>query len=122
MRQTFRGGRSKGGAPGVQPCGGEPVAPRPQQHRAAALCRSGGEEFLLLLPGVSLSQAATIAERLRTRVAGHEMETAGHITLSLGVAHWGAQSGDLAAVLKQADKALYEAKHRGRNCVVAADA
>ena len=95
---------------------------RQEQRAGAALCRSGGEEFLLLLPGVSLSQAAAIAERLRTRVAGHEMETAGHITLSLGVAHWGAQSGDLAAVLKQADKALYDAKHGGRNCVVVASA
>ncbi|QXB54047.1 sensor domain-containing diguanylate cyclase [Aeromonas sp. FDAARGOS 1415] len=93
---------------------------RQEQRAGAALCRSGGEEFLLLLPGVSLSQAAAIAERLRTRVASHEMETAGHITLSLGVAHWGAQSGDLAAVLKQADKALYDAKHGGRNCVVVA--
>lgn len=86
----------------------------------AALCRSGGEEFLLLLPDVSLTQAEAIAERLRARVASHEMEIAGHITLSLGVAHWPADESNLAAVLKQADKALYEAKHAGRNCVVVA--
>lgn len=88
----------------------------------AALCRSGGEEFLLLQPGVSLAQAQRIAERLRARVASHEMETGGHITISLGVAHWPADTPDLAAVLKQADKALYEAKRRGRNCVVVAEA
>lgn len=86
----------------------------------AALCRSGGEEFLLLLPGVSLAQAQKIAERLRTRVASHDMEVAGHITISLGVAHWGADATSIAAVLKEADKALYDAKNQGRNCVVMA--
>ena len=88
----------------------------------AALCRSGGEEFLLLLPGVSLVQAQRIAERLRMTVANHEMEQAGCITISLGVAHWPGDASDLGAVLKQADKELYQAKHRGRNCVVVAGA
>lgn len=89
----------------------------------AALCRSGGEEFLLLLPGVTLIQARGIAERLRLKVAGHEMETAGAITLSLGVAHWSAdREHPLDTVLKQADEALYEAKRQGRNRVVVADA
>ncbi len=88
----------------------------------AALCRSSGEEFLLLLPGVSLVQAQRIAERLRQTVANHEMEQAGCITISLGVAHWPGDASDLGTVLKQADKALYQAKHRGRNCVVVAGA
>ena len=88
----------------------------------AALCRSGGEEFLLLLPGVSGVQAQRIAERLRLRVESHEMGQAGRITISLGVAHWPGDASDLGAVLKQADKALYQAKHRGRNCVVVAGA
>ncbi|MFM4862622.1 diguanylate cyclase [Aeromonas media] len=88
----------------------------------AALCRSGGEEFLLLLPGVSGVQAERIAERLRLRVESHEMGQAGRITISLGVAHWPGDASDLGAVLKQADKALYQAKHRGRNCVVVAGA
>lgn len=85
----------------------------------AALCRSGGEEFLLLLPSVTLAQARGIAERLRLKVAGHEMETVGAITISLGVAHWPAdREYPLDTVLKQADEALYEAKYRGRNCVM----
>lgn len=85
----------------------------------AALCRSGGEEFLLLLPNVTLVQAQGIAERLRLKVASHEMGSAGCITISLGVAHWSSQQdSDLGAVLKQADKALYEAKRQGRNRVV----
>ncbi|MNE97948.1 putative diguanylate cyclase YdaM [compost metagenome] len=89
----------------------------------AALCRSGGEEFLLLLPNVTLAQAALIAERLRLKVASHEMATAGRITISLGVAHWpGHEQSALATVLKQADESLYEAKRQGRNRVVVTEA
>ena len=76
----------------------------------------------MLLPGVSGVQAERIAERLRLRVESHEMGQAGRITISLGVAHWPGDASDLGAVLKQADKALYQAKHRGRNCVVVAGA
>lgn len=89
-------------------------------RQADALCRSGGEEFLVLLPGLPLPLAFEIAERLRQRVAAHPMPGAGHITISLGVAHWPGSDDDLNAVLKQADKALYEAKRRGRNRTVLA--
>lgn len=89
-------------------------------RQADAVCRSGGEEFLVLLPGLPLPLAFEIAERLRQRVAAHPMPGAGHITISLGVAHWPGSDDDLNAVLKQADKALYEAKRRGRNRTVLA--
>lgn len=89
-------------------------------RQADAVCRSGGEEFLILLPGLSLPLAFEIAERLRQRVAAHPMPGAGHITISLGVAHWPGSDDDLNTVLKQADKALYEAKRRGRNRTVLA--
>ncbi|MFM4857576.1 diguanylate cyclase [Aeromonas hydrophila] len=87
-------------------------------RQADAVCRSGGEEFLILLPGLSLPLAFEIAERLRQRVAAHPMPGAGHITISLGVAHWPGSDDDLNVVLKQADQALYEAKRRGRNRTV----
>ncbi len=89
-------------------------------RQADAVCRSGGEEFLILLPGLSLPLAFEIAERLRQRVAAHPMPGAGHITISLGVAHWPGSDDDLNVVLKQADQALYEAKRRGRNRTVQA--
>lgn len=89
-------------------------------RQADAVCRSGGEEFLILLPGLSLPLAFEIAERLRQRVAVHPMPGAGHITISLGVAHWPGSHDDLNVVLKQADQALYEAKRRGRNRTVQA--
>ncbi|MCO4115971.1 GGDEF domain-containing protein [Aeromonas hydrophila] len=89
-------------------------------RQADTVCRSGGEEFLILLPGLSLPLAFEIAERLRQRVAAHPMPGAGHITISLGVAHWPGSDDDLNVVLKQADQALYEAKRRGRNRTVQA--
>ena len=82
--------------------------------KAIKTALSGGKPLL------TEEQAQKIAERLRTRVASHDMEVAGHITISLGVAHWGADATSIAAVLKEADKALYDAKSQGRNCVVVA--
>ncbi|MGT4069950.1 UNVERIFIED_CONTAM: GGDEF domain-containing protein [Aeromonas hydrophila] len=86
-----------------------------------ALFRSGGEEFLLLMPDTTLDKAQRIAERLRAKVENHEMEKVGCITISLGIAYWSVNDGSLKETLKQADKALYEAKHQGRNCVVVAN-
>jgi diguanylate cyclase (GGDEF)-like protein len=61
-----------------------------------------------------------VAERIRRAVADEPIQTdAGpvHVTISLGVAEMNAQTDDLAAVLKRADAALYEAKQAGRNRV-----
>ena len=82
--------------------------------------RTGGEEFSLLLPNQTLQQATRTAERFRAaletlviRSEGHEIQ----VTASFGVAihHNGATHNE---VLRHADKALYAAKSRGRNCVV----
>lgn len=84
--------------------------------------RWGGEEFLLLLPGVTPDNATDVAERVRQRVADSVVETdAGpvSVTVSIGVATCGAADGPDACV-NTADKAAYAAKQRGRNRVVAA--
>ncbi len=52
------------------------------------LCRAGGEEFLLLLPGISTDSARQAGERLRQHIADHPFEPVGTITVSLGVAHF----------------------------------
>jgi diguanylate cyclase (GGDEF)-like protein len=79
--------------------------------------RLGGEEFLIVLPGVALAEGRAIAERVR---AGIEEARPGglDVTISLGVA---AAQSDLAfePLFRAADAALYEAKRRGRNLVVA---
>ncbi|WP_296230254.1 sensor domain-containing diguanylate cyclase [Pseudomonas sp. UBA4617] len=83
------------------------------------LCRTGGEEFLMLLPGASLDVAAVVAERLRVTVQDTPVEPVGAVTISLGVAHWeGEAGGEPGYVLSAADRALYRAKQEGRNRVV----
>jgi diguanylate cyclase (GGDEF)-like protein len=79
--------------------------------------RTGGEEFLVLLPGADLAHATQLAEALRVAVAHAPL--GGHsVTMSFGV---GASAPDEAfdfdVVFGAADAALYEAKHSGRNRV-----
>ena len=87
------------------------------------VCRYGGEEFAVLLPNTADDAAGELAERLRRKVEGlgltfHEKPVA--VTCSFGVAHLGGEFPP--GVVELADKALYEAKHGGRNRVVCAPA
>ncbi|MFD4836611.1 diguanylate cyclase [Achromobacter sp. NPDC058515] len=82
------------------------------------LCRNGGEEFLILLPGVGAQEAANVAERLRARVAKRPLREASRITVSAGVAQWPSSGPGVDQAFRAADAALYAAKQQGRNCVV----
>jgi diguanylate cyclase (GGDEF)-like protein len=80
------------------------------------LARFGGEEFVVVAPGIGLPEAVELAERLRRVVAEEDFPGLGQVTVSLGVAVLG--PGETAeAVLKRADTALYRAKAGGRNKV-----
>ncbi|QGY39287.1 diguanylate cyclase [Pseudodesulfovibrio cashew] len=84
--------------------------------------RYGGEEFVVLLPHTAERDAWTLAERVREAIQTCSFHFDGHdftVTASIGVAsvEGGALSKDEDLILK-ADKALYEAKHNGRNMVV----
>ncbi len=86
------------------------------------LARYGGEEFCIALPGVGLDEASAIAERLRSEVetrAGKSIRgTAGIVvTSSFGVVQFAPQMADAAALIDEADKALYRSKESGRNRV-----
>ncbi|MGA4637618.1 diguanylate cyclase [Pseudomonas solani] len=81
-------------------------------------CRVGGEEFLLLLPGTTLAEAAEVGERLRQSVEDARTEGVGQVTISLGVADWVPGGRSLEATFKQADEMMYRAKRQGRNQVV----
>lgn len=82
---------------------------------ADILCRSGGEEFLILLSDASIESARLVAERLRQCVEQNEIQDVGQITISLGIAQWPTHAPSIEQVLKLADGALYKAKQRGRN-------
>jgi diguanylate cyclase (GGDEF)-like protein len=78
--------------------------------------RTGGEEFVVLLPGASETYATEVAQRLRQAVA--ERPCGGHaLTMSFGVAASDANGFDYDAVFARADRALYEAKRSGRDRV-----
>jgi len=83
--------------------------------------RHGGEEFMLVLPGISLDAAASIAERVRVKVATCSAEPRfalpEKVTISLGVAALEPAPGRSVHELTiAADAALYRAKMAGRNC------
>ena len=82
------------------------------------VCRSGGEEFNLVLPDTTLEVATVIAERIRESIAASEIPGIGKLTLSVGVACRSAASPTPEAVLRLADERLYQAKDEGRNRVV----
>lgn len=95
------------------------LAGRMRKHTRSSdiLCRTGGEEFLILSPDSNLSKGGQLAERLREAVAQSGFGLAGSLTISAGVAHWPYSDPDPAEVLRRADKALYAAKEAGRNRV-----
>ncbi|HBT67857.1 MAG TPA: PleD family two-component system response regulator [Agrobacterium sp.] len=90
-------------------------------------CRYGGEEFVVVMPDTPMELAASVAERLRAIVEDkpfyvRSIDRELSITASLGIATSKGAFGTPDELLKQADRALYEAKGAGRNRVVAAAA
>jgi diguanylate cyclase (GGDEF)-like protein len=80
------------------------------------VARWGGEEFVVLVPGVDGSMACALAEKLRASIAGFVFEEVGMATCSFGVAEF-AEGDDALTLIARADAALYAAKQGGRNAV-----
>jgi diguanylate cyclase (GGDEF)-like protein len=84
--------------------------------------RYGGEEFSILLPQTSISEAAVIAERMREIVASTnyphgKSQPLGHVTISIGVSTVAGNVNTAERVIAAADRALYNAKSQGKNRV-----
>lgn len=86
-------------------------------------CRYGGEEFAIILPGVTLDQAKLVAERIRLAVAKRDVvkrstgENLGKITISGGIAFFNRED-TAESIIRRADSCLYLAKKSGRNLVI----
>ena len=80
--------------------------------------RLGGEEFLVVLPGIATGRACEVAERLRSAV--EQTRPMGcPVTISIGLSAGLGEQVDYDVLFKEADRALYEAKAQGRNRVIA---
>jgi two-component system cell cycle response regulator len=87
-------------------------------------CRIGGEEFVVVMPETDMAVAATVAERLRRKIAAEPFPIEQgrrniDVTISIGIASLESPQDTAAQLLKRADQALYRAKRDGRNRVVA---
>jgi diguanylate cyclase len=99
---------------------GQVLKTQSPEHAMAA--RIGGEEFALLLPAASVQAGQVLAEKIRTTVGASRIRRSGQtdtqtrVSLSLGIAGW--KPGQTAQeLIERADRALYEAKNGGRDCV-----
>ncbi|MEP6873200.1 MAG: GGDEF domain-containing protein [Burkholderiales bacterium] len=113
---------------------GHPAGDQALKHIAALLQTSvravdrvgrfGGEEFIVLLPGVGLAQAADTAETLRARLAAQRVQREDEplaLSASFGVAEWKGPREEPSRLIVRADQALYRAKRAGRNRVQTSD-
>ncbi len=90
-------------------------------READRVARLGGEEFGLLLPDTDLRSAYKLAEDIRLLVADSVIDYEGYqitFTVSIGVTDNSEQVAEVGDLLRQVDKALYQAKDKGRNCTV----
>ncbi len=85
-----------------------------------AICRFGGEEFLVVCPGAGVDVAVQVGDRIRRAVQDNHVETAefnGGVTISIGAAVRETDTSSPKDLIKLADEALYAAKEAGRNKV-----
>jgi len=89
---------------------------------ADVACRYGGEEFCILLPQTTASEAGVIAERMRQRVTETDYQHGksqplGTVSISIGISTFGKHIDTAEKIIAAADRALYHAKHQGKNRV-----
>jgi diguanylate cyclase (GGDEF)-like protein len=85
--------------------------------------RYGGEEFCILLPQTAIAEAGTIADRIRQRVSTADFphgktQPLGRVTVSIGVSTFSSLVNTSENIIAAADRALYQAKHMGKDRVV----
>ena len=89
------------------------------------VCRYGGEEFAVILPGAPLEAATLLAERIREAVpaacARERVSAGARVTITIGLATFPADGADSDSLIRAADRRLYRGKDSGRDRVLAAD-
>ena len=93
-----------------------------QSRKIDILGRFGGDEFIIIAPQSDIAGVRVLAEKLRKAVSAHDfisskLDQKHHTTCSIGVALFPDHSDTLEGLLEKSDKALFESKNKGRNCV-----
>ncbi len=81
--------------------------------------RWGGDEFLIVAPGIDLDGALEMAEKLRKGLPSEGVQGVGKLSISIGVASLEKDDSDYDDVLRRADRALYESKRKGKDSTTA---
>jgi len=86
------------------------------------LCRYGGEEFAIMLPETNREEALIVCERIRKSVEMTQMidekgNTVGNISVTIGLASFPEDADNKDDLIDNADKALYQGKRAGKNCI-----
>jgi diguanylate cyclase (GGDEF)-like protein len=92
-----------------------------ETRKVDVISRYGGEEFTILLPETSRTRACKLAERIRSTVersvfTDEKGRKAGRVTVSLGISCYPGDGKTTQDIIGAADRALYRAKARGKNC------
>lgn len=92
-----------------------------QFRESDIVCRYGGEEFVVIMPGALMAdareRAVDFCDAIRAENVVHRGETLGHLTMSVGIASWPEYVEEPSQLLNFADQALYRAKEQGRDRV-----
>lgn len=81
------------------------------------IIRWGGDEFLIILPGVSLEGARSMGERILDHLREKSAKEKTVVTVSIGITRLSENDVSVDGMIHRADRAMYEAKTRGKNCV-----
>lgn len=92
------------------------------QRSTELAARFGGEEFCVILPATEIIEGRKVAEKIRANIdalqLNHPADDINNVTVSIGCSAMNVETDDPNALFKLADALLYQAKQKGRNCIV----
>lgn len=88
------------------------------KRKSDIFARYGGDEFIILAPSTDLQSARKQAELLKQAIEKMDFEKTPGVSCSFGITEYGEARHDINSLINAVDKALYQAKNTGRNCIV----
>jgi diguanylate cyclase (GGDEF)-like protein len=82
------------------------------------IVRFGGDEFIVLLPNTNISNAKILANKIINKISEYNMNKQVKFSISIGVSQYEEKDNSIESLILRADDSLYEAKRKGKNCVI----